>query len=92
MAGTIRAQYPDSIRTVLVPCTGRVGADVRDGAGRRACVTAFSAFGRGITLALHILDLLRIELAAGGRTCRIIRRACSAAGSVGAGSNHQYRD
>ncbi len=28
MAGTIRAQYPDSLRTVLVPCTGRVGADV----------------------------------------------------------------
>jgi len=28
MAGTIRAQYPVSLRTVLVPCTGRVGADV----------------------------------------------------------------
>lgn len=28
MAGTIRAQYPTSLRTVLVPCTGRVGADV----------------------------------------------------------------
>ena len=28
MAGTIRAQYPASIRTVLVPCTGRIGTDV----------------------------------------------------------------
>ncbi|MBY9007846.1 MAG: hydrogenase iron-sulfur subunit [Candidatus Lokiarchaeota archaeon] len=28
MAGTIRAQYPPSIRTVLVPCTGRVGSDL----------------------------------------------------------------
>lgn len=28
MAGTIRAQYPASIRTVLVPCTGRLGSDV----------------------------------------------------------------
>ena len=28
MAGTIRAQYPASIRTVLVPCTGRIGSDV----------------------------------------------------------------
>ena len=28
MAGTIRAQYPVSLRTVLVPCIGRVGADV----------------------------------------------------------------
>jgi len=36
MAGTIRAQYPDSLRTVLVPCTGRIGADV-----------VMRAFGRG---------------------------------------------
>jgi len=36
MAGTIRAQYPDSIRSVLVPCTGRVGADV-----------VMRSFGRG---------------------------------------------
>lgn len=36
MAGTIRAQYPTSLRTVLVPCTGRVGADV-----------IMRAFGRG---------------------------------------------
>ncbi len=36
MAGTIRAQYPSSIRSVLVPCTGRVGADV-----------VMRAFGRG---------------------------------------------
>ena len=36
MAGTIRAQYPTSLRTVLVPCTGRVGADV-----------VMRAFGRG---------------------------------------------
>ena len=36
MAGTIRAQYPVSLRTVLVPCTGRVGADV-----------IMRAFGRG---------------------------------------------
>ena len=28
MAGTIRAQYPSSIRAVLVPCTGRIGSDV----------------------------------------------------------------
>ena len=28
MAGTIRAQYPDSIRNVLVPCAGRVGSDL----------------------------------------------------------------
>jgi F420-non-reducing hydrogenase iron-sulfur subunit len=28
MAGTIRAQYPTSLRTVLVPCTGRIGADL----------------------------------------------------------------
>ena len=28
MAGTIRAQYPASIRPILVPCTGRVGADI----------------------------------------------------------------
>lgn len=28
MAGTIRAQYPTSLRTVLVPCSGRVGTDV----------------------------------------------------------------
>jgi F420-non-reducing hydrogenase iron-sulfur subunit len=28
MAGTIRAQYPASIRTVLVPCTGRIGSDL----------------------------------------------------------------
>ena len=27
MAGTIRAQYPTSIRTILVPCTGRVSTD-----------------------------------------------------------------
>jgi len=27
MAGTIRAQYPSSIRTILVPCTGRVSTD-----------------------------------------------------------------
>jgi F420-non-reducing hydrogenase iron-sulfur subunit len=36
MAGTIRAQYPDSIRVILVPCTGRVGADV-----------VMRSFGRG---------------------------------------------
>lgn len=36
MAGTIRAQYPLSLRTVLVPCTGRVGADL-----------VMRAFGRG---------------------------------------------
>ena len=36
MAGTIRAQYPSSIRTVLVPCTGRVGDD-----------DVMRAFGRG---------------------------------------------
>ena len=36
MAGTIRAQYPTSLRTVLVPCTGRVGADL-----------IMRAFGRG---------------------------------------------
>lgn len=36
MAGTIRAQYPDSIRIVLVPCTGRVGSDL-----------IMRAFGRG---------------------------------------------
>ena len=28
MAGTIRAQYPDSIRVILVPCTGRVDSDL----------------------------------------------------------------
>ena len=28
MAGTIRAQYPDSIRNILVPCGGRVGCDL----------------------------------------------------------------
>jgi len=28
MAGTIRAQYPLSIRVVLVPCTGRIGSDM----------------------------------------------------------------
>ena len=27
MAGTIRAQYPASLRTVRVPCTGRVDPD-----------------------------------------------------------------
>ncbi len=36
MAGTIRAQYPDSLRSILVPCAGRVGADV-----------LMRAFGRG---------------------------------------------
>lgn len=36
MAGTIRAQYPSSIRVVLVPCTGRIGSDV-----------VMRAFGRG---------------------------------------------
>lgn len=36
MAGTIRAQYPTSLRTVLVPCTGRVGSDL-----------VMRAFGRG---------------------------------------------
>jgi len=36
MAGTIRAQYPVSLRSVLVPCTGRVGADV-----------VMRAFGKG---------------------------------------------
>jgi len=36
MAGTIRAQYPSSIRTVLVPCTGRIDDDV-----------VMRAFGRG---------------------------------------------
>jgi len=36
MAGTIRAQYPDSIRNVLVPCSGRVGPDL-----------IMRAFGRG---------------------------------------------
>lgn len=36
MAGTIRAQYPDSIRIVLVPCAGRVGPDL-----------VMRAFGRG---------------------------------------------
>jgi len=36
MAGTIRAQYPSSIRAVLVPCTGRVGPD-----------NIMRAFGRG---------------------------------------------
>ena len=36
MAGTIRAQYPTSLRTVLVPCTGRVGVDL-----------IMRAFGRG---------------------------------------------
>ena len=28
MAGTIRAQYPASIRAVLVPCAGRIGSDM----------------------------------------------------------------
>jgi coenzyme F420-reducing hydrogenase delta subunit len=36
MAGTIRAQYPDSIRNILVPCSGRVGPDL-----------ILRAFGRG---------------------------------------------
>jgi len=36
MAGTIRAQYPTSFRTVLVPCTGRVSPDL-----------IMRAFGRG---------------------------------------------
>ena len=36
MAGTIRAQYPASLRTILVPCTGRIGAD-----------DVMRAFGRG---------------------------------------------
>ena len=36
MAGTIRAQYPPSLRTVLVPCTGRIGSDL-----------IMRAFGRG---------------------------------------------
>jgi len=36
MAGTIRAQYPVSLRTVLVPCTGRVDPDA-----------IMRAFGRG---------------------------------------------
>jgi len=36
MAGTIRAQYPFSLRAILVPCTGRVGSDV-----------IMRAFGRG---------------------------------------------
>ena len=36
MAGTIRAQYPDSIRIVLVPCAGRVGPDL-----------VMRSFGRG---------------------------------------------
>jgi len=36
MAGTIRAQYPESIRIILVPCTGRVGSDL-----------IMRAFGRG---------------------------------------------
>ena len=36
MAGTIRAQYPESLRNVMVPCTGRVGVDV-----------VMRAFGRG---------------------------------------------
>ena len=36
MAGTIRAQYPLSIRVVLVPCTGRIGSDM-----------VMRSFGRG---------------------------------------------
>ena len=36
MAGTIRAQYPVSIRNILVPCSGRVGSDL-----------IMRAFGRG---------------------------------------------
>ncbi len=36
MAGTIRAQYPYSIRIILIPCAGRVGSDV-----------IMRAFGRG---------------------------------------------
>lgn len=28
MAGTIRAQQPPSLRTILVPCTGRVSTDL----------------------------------------------------------------
>jgi F420-non-reducing hydrogenase iron-sulfur subunit len=36
MAGTIRAQYPTSLRTVLVPCTGRISTD-----------EVMRAFGRG---------------------------------------------
>jgi len=28
MAGTIRAQYPPSFRTIRVPCTGRVSLDL----------------------------------------------------------------
>ncbi len=28
MAGTIRAQYPATLRPVRVPCTGRVSADL----------------------------------------------------------------
>lgn len=36
MAGTIRAQYPPSLRTILVPCTGRVDSDL-----------IARAFGRG---------------------------------------------
>ena len=36
MAGTIRAQYPLSIRIVLVPCSGRIGSDM-----------VMRSFGRG---------------------------------------------
>ena len=36
MAGTIRAQYPTSLRTILVPCTGRIDSDL-----------VMRAFGRG---------------------------------------------
>ncbi|MCK4239038.1 MAG: hydrogenase iron-sulfur subunit [Candidatus Lokiarchaeota archaeon] len=28
MAGTIRAQYPTTIRAILVPCAGRVGSEL----------------------------------------------------------------
>jgi len=36
MAGTIRAQYPTSLRTMLVPCTGRIDSDL-----------VMRSFGRG---------------------------------------------
>lgn len=48
MAGTIRAQQPPSMRTILVPCTGRVSTDlVIRAIGKGADATAIVAWYPG---------------------------------------------
>jgi len=88
MAGTIRAQYPPSFRTIRVPCTGRVSPDLmlralRKGADAVAVIGWYEGecdFESGNLSAKRQVEMLQIILdAIGIEPDRVMMDNCSSA-------------